>query len=86
MWHAVSGFMVMGLVYELSLANHSHSGSFLVALEYRSAKMDSSEKDSGRFVGHMDWLLLSPFHLSQILPVGGSLLVLSSLPGPPVVR
>ncbi len=28
---AVSGFMVMGLVSEWSLANHSNSGSFLVA-------------------------------------------------------
>ena len=40
---------------------------------HRSAKIDSSEKDSGRLVGHMDWRLLSPFDLSQILPVGGSL-------------
>ena len=31
MWLAVSGFMVMGLVSGLSLANHSDSGSFLVA-------------------------------------------------------
>ena len=31
MWLAVSGFMVMGLVSRLSLANHSDSGSFLVA-------------------------------------------------------
>ena len=30
MWLAVSGFMVMGLVSELSLANHSDSESFLV--------------------------------------------------------
>ena len=30
-WLAVSGFMVMGLVSWLSLANHSDSGSFLVA-------------------------------------------------------
>ena len=30
-WLAVSGFMVMGLVSGLSLANHSDSGSFLVA-------------------------------------------------------
>ena len=29
-WLAVSGFMVMGLVSGWSLANHSHSGSFLV--------------------------------------------------------
>ena len=30
MWLAVSGFMVMGLVSRLSLANHSDSESFLV--------------------------------------------------------
>ena len=30
-WHAVSGFMVMGLVSRLSLANHSDSESFLSA-------------------------------------------------------
>ena len=29
-WLAVSGFMVMGLVSRLSLANHSDSESFLV--------------------------------------------------------
>ena len=29
-WLAVSGFMVMGLVFGLSLANHSDSESFLV--------------------------------------------------------
>ena len=34
----------------------------------------------------MDWCLLSPFGLSQILPVGGSLLIPCSLPAPPVVR
>ena len=47
--------------------------------------MDSSEEDSGRVVGHTDWRLLSPFDPSRILPVGGSLLVPRSLPGPPVV-
>ena len=30
-WLTVSGFMVMGLVFALSLAKHSDSGSFLVA-------------------------------------------------------
>ena len=51
---------------------------------HRPVKMESSEKDSGRLVGHMDWRLLSAFALSQILPVDGSLLVPHSLPGPPV--
>ena len=42
-----------------------------------SAEMDAIEKDSGRW---------SPFDLSQTLPVGGALLVLCSLPGPPVIK
>ena len=48
------------------------------------AKVDSSEEDSGKSVGHIGWHLLSPFDFSQILPVSGSLLVLHSLPGPSV--
>ena len=46
--------------------------------------MDASEKDSGRLVGLTDWLL-SAFDLSGILPIGSGLLVLHSLPGPPIV-
>ena len=34
----------------------------------------------------MDWCLMSPFDLSQILLVGGGLLVPCSLPGPPLVK
>ena len=34
----------------------------------------------------MDWCLLSPLDLSQILPVGGGLLVPHSLPGHPVAQ
>ena len=75
---AVSDFMVMGLVSGLSLANRSDLGFFLVL----RASL-SQEKDSGRLVGPMG-SHLSPFDLSQIIMVGGSLLVLSSLPGPPV--
>ena len=41
------GFMVMGLISGLPLANHSDSESFLVM--NRSAKMDAREKDSGRW-------------------------------------
>ena len=33
--------------------------------------------------GYMDWSLLSPFDLSQILLVGGGLLVLCPLPESP---
>ena len=47
-WLAMSGFMVMGLVSGWSLASHSNSGSFLVA-QHRSAKMDASERDSGKW-------------------------------------
>ena len=47
MWLTVSGFMVMGSVFRLSLANHSDSESFLVVA--CSAKMDAREKDSGRW-------------------------------------
>ena len=85
-WLAVLGFMVMGLVSGLSLANHSDSGSFLVARAHCSAKTDSSKEDSERLVGHVDWCLLSPFDLSQILLVGGGLLVPCSLPESPVIK
>ena len=34
MWLAILGYMVMGLISGLSLANHSDSGSFLVALAW----------------------------------------------------
>ena len=40
--------------------------------------MDASEEDSGRWLDI--WLLLLTF------PVGGGLLVPSSLPGPPVIK
>ena len=56
-WLAVSGFMVMGLVSGLSLANHSDSESFLVVP--CSAKMDASKKDSGRWSN--TWCLLLTF-------------------------
>ena len=56
-WLAVSGFMVMGLVSGLSLANHSDSESFLVVP--CSAKMDAREKDSGRWSDR--WCLLLTF-------------------------
>ena len=48
-WLAVSGFMVMGLVSGLSLANHSDSESFLVVHALFS-QMDAREKDSGRWL------------------------------------
>ena len=85
-WLTDSDFMVMTLVSGLSLANHSDSGSFLVAPRHNSAKMDSSEMDSGKLVGHMDWHPLFLFNHSWFPLVVSSLLVLCFLPKPPVVR
>ena len=83
MWLKVLGLMVMGLVSRLFLANHFDSGSFLVV--HTSLSQDDTSKNSGRLVGHVGWCLLSPFDLSRILPVGGGLLVPSSLSGSLVV-
>ena len=80
MWLAVSGFMVMGLVSGLSLANHSDSESFLVV--HALFSQGGCQRGFWEVVGH----LVSPFDLSQTLLVGGGLLVLCSLPGPPVVK
>ena len=46
------------------------------------AKVNASEKDSGRWSDNV----VSPFDLSQTIPVGGGLLVSCSLPGPPVIK
>ena len=54
---SVSGFMVMGLVAGLSLANHSDSESLVV--QACLAKMDAREKDSGRWSDR--WCLLLTF-------------------------
>ena len=83
MWLAVLGFMVMGLVSGLSLANHSDSGSFLVA--HASLSQDGFQQGGFWEVGRT-YGLASPFDLSRILPVGGGLLILCSLPGPCVKR
>ena len=59
----VSGFMVMGFVSRLCLAHHSDSCPSLWC-KCRSAKMDSSEEDSRRLTGQMDWRLV----LTHVLP------------------
>ena len=74
-------FMVLGLVSQLSLANHSDSVSFLVVHTLFS-QMDFSEEDSGRLVGQV----ASPFDPSQILLVGGIFLVPCSLLVTPVLK
>jgi len=80
MWLPVLGFMVMGLVSSLSLANHSASESFLVV--HALFSQDRCQRGFWEVVGHV----VSPFDLSRTLPVGGGLLVPCSLPGPPVVK
>ena len=81
MWLAVSGFMVMRLVSGLSLANHSDSESFLVV--HALFSQDGCQRGGfWEVVGHV----VSPFDLSQTLPVGGGLLVPCSLPEPPVIK
>ena len=75
------GFMVMGLVSGLSLANHSDSESFLVV--HALFSQDGCQREGfWEVVGHV----VSPFDLSWTLPVGGGLLVPCSLPWPPVVK
>ena len=68
-----SGFMVTGFVSGLSLASHSDSGSFLVV--HTLFSQDGCQREGfWEVVGHA----VSPFDLSQTLPVGGGLLVLVS--------
>ena len=58
LWLELSGFMVMGLVSGLSLANHLDS-EFKWWCTPCSAKMDAREKDSGRRLEM--WCLLLTF-------------------------
>ena len=80
-WLTVSGFIVMGLVSESSLANWSNSESFLVVCALFNQD-GCQQKGLWNVVGHV----VSPFDLSRTLPVGGGLLVPCSLPGPPVIK
>ena len=81
MWLLACSFMVMGLVSTLSLANYSDSESLLVV--HALFSQDGCQREGfWEVVGHV----VSPFDLAQTLPVGGSLLVPCSLPGPPVIK
>ena len=73
--------MVMGFVSGLSLANHSNSESFLMA--HASLSQDGCSREG---FWEVDGHTVSPFDLSQTLPVGGGLLVPYSLPGSPVIK
>ena len=80
-WLTVLGFMVMALVSRLFLANHSDSGSFLVA--HTLLSQDGRQREGfWEVLGHM----ASPFDPSWTLREGGGLLVPCSLPRPPVVK
>ena len=71
---SVSSLMVIGLVSGWSLADHSDSGSFLGA--HGLLSQDGCQREGfWEVVGH----LVSPFDVSQTLPVGGGLLVPCSL-------
>ena len=72
--------MMVGLVSGLSLASHPDSGFFLVA--HTLLSRDGFKRGFWEVVG----CVVSPFDLSQTLPVGGGLLVPCSLPGPPVLK
>ena len=73
-WLSVSGFMMMGLVSGLSLANPSDSEPFLVV--HTLLSQDGCQRGGfWEVVGHV----VSPFDLSWNLP-GGGLLVPCSLP------
>ena len=73
--------MVMGLVFGLSLANHSDSEPFLVV--HALFSQDGCQREGFWEVVRQ---AVPPFDLSQTLLVGGGLLILCSLPGPPVVK
>ena len=54
-WLVVSGFMVIGLLSRLSLANHSDSGSFLVT--HASLCQDGFQQEGFWEVGRIDGLV-----------------------------
>ena len=74
-WLAVSGFLVMGLVSGLSLANNSDSESFLVV--HTLFNQHGCQREG---FWEVVWHVVSPFGLSRMLLVGGGLLVTCSLP------
>ena len=67
-WLRSSGFIVMGLISRLSLANYSDSGSFLVV--HASLSQDGSHQEEfSEVVGHR----VSPLDLPWPLSMGGGL-------------
>ena len=73
-----------GVVSGVSLVNHSDSGSFVVVCKL---SQDGFRPEGfWELVGYLDWCLLSPFDLSEILLVGSILFVPQALPDPPAIR
>ena len=72
-----------GVNFRVVSADHSGSGSFLVA--HTSLSQDGFQRGGFWEVGRT-YGLVSAFDLFRILPVGGGLLVPCSLPGPPVIK
>ena len=67
-WFTVSGFMVMGLVSGLSLANHSDSGSFLVALLNQDGfQREESQEVSRTYRLHPYLLLTFPIFFQLVV-------------------
>ena len=75
------GFYGDGISFPVALANHSDSESFLVV--HALLSQNGCHKEGfWEVVG----CVVSPFDLSQTLPVGRGLLVPCSLARPPVVK
>ena len=75
------GFYGDGISFWIVFSQFSDSESFLVV--HALFSQDGCQQEGfWEVVGHV----ASPFDLSQTLPVGGGLLVLCSLPGPPAVK
>ena len=77
MW--LVGFMAMGLVSGFLWPIVLTQGPSVVQAMLRQ---DGFRQGLWEMVGDV----VSPFDLSQVLPVGGRLSVLCSLPGPPIIK
>ena len=75
------GFYGDGISFQVALANHSNSESFLVA--HTSLSQDGCYREG---FWEVDGHAVSPLDLSRTLLAGGGLLVLYSLSGSPAIK
>ena len=75
------GFFGDGISFQVALANHSNSESFLVV--YASLSQDGCYREG---FWEVDGHAVSPLDLSRTLPAGGGLLVPYSLSGSPALK